>query len=340
MKYCSPFCAGWWPFLLLPMLLLLPLLFFQARGIERMVAANAQDLLSAQHQWAKAETFNHGRDVLVIGTAPSQQVADLAVSLAAGAKGVRTARFIGKITKPLEAARITLNFQGSTVLLDGVVDSRSTIDLLLASARGGYRGRTIVDQLRADSNTAAPTDLNWLFTATSALGDGNSIDINSNRLTVRGEVKSEQIKRTIHDQLSSNFSGSVDNQLSIAVDLDAMCVARLNKILSNAQISFESASATLQANSHVLLDQLAMTTKACDNAHFEVAGHTDAAGAEKFNLSLSQRRAQTVVDYFIKSGVNAAKLTARGYGSSRPVADNTSAAGRAANRRIEFTTSN
>ena len=337
MNHCSPLCAGWWPFALVPALLLLPIILVQAPAIERTIAANAQAALTSQYPWAGAETFNRGREVLVTGIAPSQQSAELAVAAAASAAGVRKAEFVGKIAKSLNAARITLEFEDKSVILGGVGDSQSTIDLLLASASGGYGNRNIVDRLRADADTAQPTDLSWLFTATTTLKVGNSLEISENKLTIRGEVKTERQKLDLNNQLSSFFNGVVDNQLTIAVDLNALCIAKLNKLLTSAKINFEIGSTTIKPQSFALLDELVGTAGSCKNARFEVGGHTDSIGSQQFNLSLSQRRAQAVVDYFVSAGLNADNLTARGYGSSRPLADNNTGEGRAANRRIEFT---
>ena len=75
-----------------------------------------------------------------------------------------------------------------------------------------------------------------------------------------------------------------------------------------------------------------------DHPHLivEVAGHTDSDGSATANLSLSDRRANTVRDYLIQRGVNPNSITARGYGESQPVADNESAEGKAENRRVEL----
>ncbi|MFJ4134694.1 OmpA family protein, partial [Pseudomonas cyclaminis] len=67
----------------------------------------------------------------------------------------------------------------------------------------------------------------------------------------------------------------------------------------------------------------------------EVAGHTDSVGPDAYNQKLSQRRADAVKQVLVKDGVAPSRVTAVGYGESRPVADNATEAGRAVNRRVE-----
>ncbi|MGB5258265.1 MAG: OmpA family protein [Woeseiaceae bacterium] len=69
----------------------------------------------------------------------------------------------------------------------------------------------------------------------------------------------------------------------------------------------------------------------------EVAGHTDSTGSDSYNQSLSERRAQSVSRYLTAQGVIPQRVITVGMGESRPVADNTTAAGRQANRRVEIT---
>jgi len=76
----------------------------------------------------------------------------------------------------------------------------------------------------------------------------------------------------------------------------------------------------------------------CPQARLLIAGHADAAGQARQNLTLSQRRAATVVSYLANKGIDAGRLEAVGYGATRPAAPNDSRANRAKNRRIEVVT--
>jgi OmpA-OmpF porin, OOP family len=85
------------------------------------------------------------------------------------------------------------------------------------------------------------------------------------------------------------------------------------------------------------LDEIAMKIKKDPKLRVEVQGHTDSVGSDKYNMGLSMRRANAVRDYLMKKGgIPADRLTAVGFGESKPVAPNTTAAGRAQNRRVEL----
>ncbi len=101
-------------------------------------------------------------------------------------------------------------------------------------------------------------------------------------------------------------------------------------------IQFENGKATIKKSSNALLDQIAQTF--IDNPTFiiEVQGHTDNVGKAEFNKTLSDKRAHAVMDYLVKKGVPAERMSANGYGMEVPIADNKTAQGRAKNRRVEF----
>ena len=73
------------------------------------------------------------------------------------------------------------------------------------------------------------------------------------------------------------------------------------------------------------------------NFSLKLAGHTDNTGSDALNLSLSKDRAESIKAYLVEKGANASRIEATGYGESQPIATNKTAAGRQANRRVEFT---
>jgi outer membrane protein OmpA-like peptidoglycan-associated protein len=72
------------------------------------------------------------------------------------------------------------------------------------------------------------------------------------------------------------------------------------------------------------------------NSRAALSGHTDNVGTEAYNLKLSDRRWMSVRDYVVKKGVEGAWVSGQGFGESKPIADNKTAAGRAKNRRVEI----
>lgn len=101
-------------------------------------------------------------------------------------------------------------------------------------------------------------------------------------------------------------------------------------------VLFDTAQATIKPESQAQLDQAAQMLKQAPELKIEVGGHTDNAGTPEGNLKLSQARAASVVQALVARGIAAARLSAKGYGQSVPVADNRSEDGRAKNRRVEL----
>jgi outer membrane protein OmpA-like peptidoglycan-associated protein len=83
------------------------------------------------------------------------------------------------------------------------------------------------------------------------------------------------------------------------------------------------------------MNQVAKIMSRNPEIHIEISVHTDNTGTNTANLNLSERRAQLLVDYLVSTGMSRERLTARGYGSSRPVANNLTEEGRRLNRRVD-----
>ncbi|MDD9934196.1 MAG: OmpA family protein [Myxococcales bacterium] len=109
------------------------------------------------------------------------------------------------------------------------------------------------------------------------------------------------------------------------------------KIMIRDKILFESGKSTIREESHGLLDEIAGVLR--DNAHIRevsIEGHTDADGNDKYNQKLSDGRAGAVRAYLEGKGIEAGRLTSKGFGESKPIADNETDEGKEKNRRVEF----
>ena len=102
------------------------------------------------------------------------------------------------------------------------------------------------------------------------------------------------------------------------------------------KIQFATGKATLLKVSFVPLDKVVAFMKENPEVKIDVMGHTDNTGTDAINEKLSQKRADAVKDYFVKKGISADRISSKGFGSTEPIADNSTSAGRAQNRRTEF----
>jgi outer membrane protein OmpA-like peptidoglycan-associated protein len=100
------------------------------------------------------------------------------------------------------------------------------------------------------------------------------------------------------------------------------------------RLEFETGSTSLTARSREQIADVARILNAYPNAHVQIAGYTDNTGNEADNLALSRGRAEAVMNALRDHGAPAAQLTAQGFGSQNPIADNATEAGRARNRRV------
>lgn len=103
-----------------------------------------------------------------------------------------------------------------------------------------------------------------------------------------------------------------------------------------AGITFPINSYEIQPQFRPTLDEVARTLADYPSTYIDIYGHTDPSGGDAINIPLSRNRAQSVADYLATRGVAPARMATRGFGSSQPIADNSTESGRAANRRVEI----
>ena len=99
---------------------------------------------------------------------------------------------------------------------------------------------------------------------------------------------------------------------------------------------FDTNSSYVMRSAFTLLDEVVTILQENPEIKLEIQGHADNTGTPEYNLWLSERRANRVMDYLVGKGIDAGRLTARGYGSTQPVVSNDTAEGRARNRRVEL----
>jgi OOP family OmpA-OmpF porin len=193
--------------------------------------------------------------------------------------------------------------------------------------------------------------VNWesaALVALDALGriSEGEVELSPKRIFVRGVVpgpaEAGRLQRLMEGEAPQGYS----TESALRVDLPAqvaavaLSISRCAVVLSAAvkalPIAFAPGSAVFGAGNHEALDRLEEIFHRCKTGRIEIGGHTDSQGSERLNQRLSQARAEAVLDALIVRGVLLDRLSARGYGEGRPVASNETEAGRALNRRIEF----
>jgi OOP family OmpA-OmpF porin len=159
------------------------------------------------------------------------------------------------------------------------------------------------------------------------------------REVVRERVVTETVPAEIVDSDGDGVPDQIDRcpgtLEGLATD-NRGCAATSPQTLRLEGVNFELNSAQLTPSASETLRRVADALRGEPNLRAEIAGHTDSSGADDYNLRLSQERANSVLQFLVAQGIERNRLEARGYGEGRPVADNTSAAGRERNRRVEF----
>jgi outer membrane protein OmpA-like peptidoglycan-associated protein len=123
----------------------------------------------------------------------------------------------------------------------------------------------------------------------------------------------------------------------VAADDVPKIVMEVNKPIVLPGIVFKTNSADILPASEQILNDAYETLRDNTNVEVEIAGHTDDVGKDAANQTLSEKRAESVKAWLVAKGISAARITTKGYGETKPIADNKTDSGRQQNRRIEFT---
>ena len=258
----------------------------------------------------------------------------------------RTERVATVDAHPLSAT-LKMSADGGVITLTGALPDQAAKASFINAAEKVFGLSNVVDHLEIRSTVQPPV---WLDSAKAAFpllksGIQNGMLVFKDKtVEVRGQVSGEETKTKILRGLS-NTAGTeltVNDQLQVpgwksTKDRKVSSLQnKLNEQLLGKSIEFDSSSSRLRNDSSKLLDAMVAILKLDTNAKIEIAGHTDGNGKEDKNVRLSQRRAEAVKKYLVSKGIQEARLSAKGYGSSRPVADDTTFDGQRRNRRIEF----
>ncbi|MDX1702484.1 MAG: OmpA family protein, partial [Melioribacteraceae bacterium] len=171
---------------------------------------------------------------------------------------------------------------------------------------------------------------------TSGCGERMPIADNS---TPEGRAINRRIEFSLYDGKMTECPKPEGSKVQLQLTAEEKVIAeKLEKEgdLSFSNINFEYNSAELTGDSKLILDNVVHVLEKLDTLNIEIQGHTDSDGSDIYNQNLSERRAASVKNYLVSSGINPDRLSSKGYGEKNPIAENTTEEGKAKNRRIEF----
>jgi len=243
----------------------------------------------------------------------------------------------------LTLAPLSILRNGNDFTLTGELPDLATKDSLLSSLKGVLgSGVNLIDKLTIKSGVTAP-DLAGIapeFTASADISDFG-FNLLGNTLTLTGTAPSEEVKAGVEGAAKAAWPNvQIVNNITVKGAVAAGSCGNLQADITSAlaqPIAYGTDGSTLTAEAKTELTAVANAIKACPDARVTVVGHTDNTGNDAVNVPLSNSRAQSVADYLVSQGVPAASVASQGEGSSKPVASNDTADGRAQNRRTEIT---
>jgi len=237
----------------------------------------------------------------------------------------------------LHTAKETLDLAESSFTRDG--DTQQTRDfaytadrrVLLAEAKGaaiaaGQQQQQTLGDMHAAETAQVQKTSKQLGVANQQIALQGQAMQNQNQ-----QILTEQERRKEADARAAKAAADLAAFASVKQEARGMVITLSGSVL------FASAKWDLLPGARVKLNEVADALSKQDPlSKIVVEGHTDSQGGVAFNQDLSQHRAQSVLDYLVSRGVASDRVTAQGFGFTRSVADNTSAEGRANNRRVEI----
>ncbi|OWU85456.1 membrane protein [Oceanicola sp. 22II-s10i] len=242
---------------------------------------------------------------------------------------------------------VTLSPEG-LVQMRGRLNDEMTRAAAESYARARFGSAALHNSARIDDTLPKTWPVRVLagLEALSKLSNGAAV-ITPDSVSVTGNTGNQTASDEITGLLSAKLGEAEDFRVEVVYQekLDPQaalpepeeCIAELAAIQEVSKINFEPGSAKIDAASMAIMDDIAEVLNACGQIRMEVGGHTDSQGRESMNQQLSQARAQTVLNELRLRRVLTSSFSAKGYGEDNPIADNSTEAGREANRRIEFT---
>ena len=181
-------------------------------------------------------------------------------------------------------------------------------------------------------------DEKWHHAAIVCKNGQMKVYVDQYRICVNPNIDNKPLKLTFDDLGFSKNNPIIFTNLKLASGGGMNMIGKKftdTKIVTHG-INFDVAQATIKPESMGTLNGIVKIMQDNPDIKFEVGGHTDSDGSADANMTLSQARADAVRTQLITMGIDGGRLTTKGYGSTKPISDNTTLEGKANNRRVEF----
>ncbi|MFK8014846.1 MAG: OmpA family protein [Gammaproteobacteria bacterium] len=313
------------------------------RRIESDISARATDTLV--QSGTALELDVHHQDIVIAGQMSSASDRDAVVQALSALAGVARVddriQIVAPVIAPLEYA-FEARRTNDSVRLTGYVVNDAQRASVVGLARQAFSPMRVMDRLKTSPGAPKGYDaIVKLGLSHLARLDSGRFEFSGQRARLSGVAPDPATVRLIDgafelvDQSRVKLVTALRVRPADAARRDS-CQRSYDRLLRGSVVRFGTGSASISADSFDLLDSLAAAAKDCADVAVQVQGHTDAMGEDAANLNLSERRAQAVVSYLVREGVEPGMLSARGFGEQQPLQPNDTPSGRAANRRIEF----
>ncbi len=298
-----------------------------------------------------------GQDLQLTGSVSKEEDLATVPELVATLDGVRSVRSEIRLVLPpetgdstIETDPLVMQWSGGAVTITGDVSDDPTREAIVNALDAAF---TSVDDTGLIVKEGVAGERDWLSKVLHIIEIGGSQvpegelfvgpDERVISMTAVFDTRQEQHDvREAVEGIVDETAFAFDSRLTVADTPEIVpeevvkLQENLDDLIEGKVVEFELNSDVLTPKGIALLDEILVALEKFPNVPIEISGHADSQGDAAANLDLSKRRAQTVLDYLVAHGEDTNRFAVVGYGETRPIADNSTAEGRARNRRIEF----
>ena len=223
--------------------------------------------------------------------------------------------------------------------MSGTASTPEVKKSFLAHIQSLYPRYKVNDKATVAANGTGGDDWRAFFAGlplVALAGQTDSLEIKGGVLHLKAKAASDEAKQNLLDRLKQAFGDRFQADIAVVAPAAGAPSESAEVAFASAIIFFKSGQNDFIGTEAKKLGRVLDTLKAFPEVKLEVQGHTDGSGARDANVKLSQDRAASVRDWLVSKGIAADRVTAQGFGPDRPVGDNATDAGKAANRRVEF----